>query len=445
MGQLPQPIASNGRWDTSAHTSSPHACLNRGRELLETIDGKATFRSRRLHPHGVHEAAPLLQGSHSHDEDEDVAPKPISTPTPTHRAAAMVRCASTHCPLPAQERTFTTNEELMLHAQETRGLHPLCITCERVFRDRESYVQVRDPSDIAMLRTPSLIDPAAAPAQHMDAKHAIYCAKCSRKYHSTTALEQHFRASAHHPNCPRCGAGMENRDAVTRVRRITFSISSAAYPALTRSPRQHIAEDHPKVHCCGVQMFKDELDAHYLNSMNHPQCLECNAGFETQTKLDEHRAEAHPEVLCLICNRNFATREELDQHERAPGTHPRCEFCNRAFKDTSSLIEHFSTTHLLEHLGLLAMKSASIAPSSPPTPAASMPITPHKSAPAPQPTNSGSGSGSGSGASTSPRTYSLAVGSERTTSRIFPAVPAPTSPTARLRTYAQTHAPTPPP
>ncbi|KAA1472990.1 hypothetical protein DENSPDRAFT_930676 [Dentipellis sp. KUC8613] len=337
----------------------------------------------------------------------------------------MVRCASTHCPLPAQERTFATNEELMLHAQETRGLHPLCVACERVFRDRESYVQVRDPSDVGMVRTASLIDPAAAGAQHMDAKHAIYCAKCSRKYHSASALEQHFRASAHHPNCPRCGAGMENRDAVTR----------------------HIAEDHPKVRCCGVQMFKDELDAHYLNSMNHPQCLECNAGFETQAKLDEHRAEAHTEVLCLICNRNFATREELEQHERAPGTHPRCEFCNNAFKDTSSLIEHFSTTHLLEHLGLLAMKSASVAPSSPPTPASSMPITPHKSAAAPQPASSGSGSGSGSGTSTSPRTYSLAVGSERTSSRIFPAVPAPTSPTARLRTYAQaqTHAPTPPP
>jgi len=51
----------------------------------------------------------------------------------------------------------------------------------------------------------------------MEAKHVKYCEKCNRKYYSESALEQHFRASSVHPNCARCGAGIEHREALALV------------------------------------------------------------------------------------------------------------------------------------------------------------------------------------------------------------------------------------
>jgi hypothetical protein len=39
---------------------------------------------------------------------------------------------------------------------------------------------------------------------------------------------------------------------------------------------------HPKVPClfCGGRIFyKDTLDQHYRDSVNHPFCIQCNAGF----------------------------------------------------------------------------------------------------------------------------------------------------------------------
>ena len=50
---------------------------------------------------------------------------------------------------------------------------------------------------------------------------------------------------------------------------------------------QHIANDHPKVRCCGSLLNESDLDMHYLTSRNHPVCSRCNVGFPTEQEYAE--------------------------------------------------------------------------------------------------------------------------------------------------------------
>jgi hypothetical protein len=46
---------------------------------------------------------------------------------------------------------------------------------------------------------------------------------------------------------------------------------------------QHHRTAHPKAPCllCGGRIFyEDTLDQHYWDSVNHPSCIPCNAGFK---------------------------------------------------------------------------------------------------------------------------------------------------------------------
>lgn len=54
----------------------------------------------------------------------------------------MPSCPSAQCSLSLQDKFFNSVEELMTHANAARGSHPLCIECQRVFKDRPSYIQV---------------------------------------------------------------------------------------------------------------------------------------------------------------------------------------------------------------------------------------------------------------------------------------------------------------
>jgi hypothetical protein len=48
--------------------------------------------------------------------------------------------------------------------------------------------------------------------KHMTAKHpATYdCGLCSRSFPALFALEDHYRGSVSHPNCPKCGRGFKD-------------------------------------------------------------------------------------------------------------------------------------------------------------------------------------------------------------------------------------------
>lgn len=236
----------------------------------------------------------------------------------------MPSCPSAQCSLSLQDKFFNSVEELMTHANAARGSHPLCIECQRVFKDRPSYIQ------------------------HNDTKHTIYCEKCDRKYHSQTALDQHYRASAAHPKCRRCSVGVRDKDALA----------------------VHMADEHPRVKCCGLSMFKDELDKHYLNSSNHPHCEQCFIGFVNSIKLVEHELAKHteqdqepeqiPAARCDICDIAFTSMDHLNDHNSDPGVHSSCGICHQIFKDTPTKIEHFTTTHVPQESD--SMSSSSVSP-----------------------------------------------------------------------------------
>ncbi|KAH9990961.1 hypothetical protein BJV74DRAFT_836625, partial [Russula compacta] len=209
-------------------------------------------------------------------------------------------CPAARCPLPAWSRTFSSADALLEHARQTKGLHPLCTTCFRIFKD------------------------AAALDQHVEAKHVVVCQPCNRKYKSQSALIQHWRASSAHPNCPVCEAGTADTNALA----------------------VHIANAHPKVRCCGTLMNESDLDMHYFNSRNHPACDKCNIGFPTEQEYTEHNSELHSELQCRICAEQFPSAEALRAHANDLTSHRRCEFCSAQFKNTSALVEHFTETHL---------------------------------------------------------------------------------------------------
>jgi hypothetical protein len=54
--------------------------------------------------------------------------------------------------------------------------------------------------------------------QHVEAKHVVVCQPCNRRYKSQSALDQHWRASSAHPNCPVCDAGAADTNALAVVR-----------------------------------------------------------------------------------------------------------------------------------------------------------------------------------------------------------------------------------
>ena len=72
----------------------------------------------------------------------------MSTSGPTRNQnngePSMLSCPASRCPLPAWSRTFSSAEALLDHARQTRALHPLCMTCFRVFKDTAALDQVRE-------------------------------------------------------------------------------------------------------------------------------------------------------------------------------------------------------------------------------------------------------------------------------------------------------------
>lgn len=53
----------------------------------------------------------------------------------------------------------------------------------------------------------------------MAAKHppTFDCTLCDRKYHAQFALDDHYRGSAAHPNCARCGRGVRDSAGLEEV------------------------------------------------------------------------------------------------------------------------------------------------------------------------------------------------------------------------------------
>jgi hypothetical protein len=199
----------------------------------------------------------------------------------------MVSCPAELCPLPAWNRTFSTADALLDHARQTGALHPLCMTCSRVFKDIAALDQVCH--FCFHPRVPAAQSDFCALLQHVAAKHVVVARQSGhRRYKSQSALDQRWCALTAHTTCPICEASAPNASALAEVgtRLPHPQWNSFGTDLFTR---QHIANAHPKVRCCGTLLNEVELDAHYLTSRNHPVCDKCNVGFATQVEYTEVR------------------------------------------------------------------------------------------------------------------------------------------------------------
>ncbi|KAK7041005.1 hypothetical protein R3P38DRAFT_3452989, partial [Favolaschia claudopus] len=145
-----------------------------------------------------------------------------------------------------------------------------------------------------------------------------FCAKCKKNVKSLSALQDHYRgkAEAIHPKCSKCLKGFYNNNAAV----------------------EHYNTAHPKKRCsCGVQVYIENLEDHYINSCFHPTCTICDVGFKDDTALNEHSIYAHASLRCTICKFQFRTNVELKLHFNLSMFHPNCPTCGHGCPDDSTL------------------------------------------------------------------------------------------------------------
>ena len=61
---------------------------------------------------------------------------------------ALLTCPAARCSLPSWSRTFSSSEALIEHARQNRAQHPLCTTCNRIFKETAALEQVRNCSSV---------------------------------------------------------------------------------------------------------------------------------------------------------------------------------------------------------------------------------------------------------------------------------------------------------
>ncbi|ESK96307.1 myc-associated zinc finger [Moniliophthora roreri MCA 2997] len=153
------------------------------------------------------------------------------------------------------------------------------------------------------------------------------CSTCSRKYSSQFSLQEHYRQSPNHPQCIPCRKGFKNK----------------------KQYDQHLSEEHSSTVACsqckGRQIRVDELQTHFRHSPNHPKCVKCNEGFDTDKNYEQHVEDVHIDSRCFKCRRIFDDPEELIDHYITSSSHPICELCNTGFADNSAYQDHLALEH----------------------------------------------------------------------------------------------------
>ncbi|RDB30561.1 Zinc finger and BTB domain-containing protein 16 [Hypsizygus marmoreus] len=157
----------------------------------------------------------------------------------------------------ACQRPFVDREALHQHLKSSGAAHPFCSICDRRFISDEAH------------------------KAHMAARHppTYPCSICDRTFNAPFALEDHYRGSAAHPNCVKCGRGFFDEE----------------------EKAKHHTTAHRLIQCppCGnVQIYEEDLQEHYRTSQNHPTCKMCNEGVKDAVALDEHIKSAHQDAQC---------------------------------------------------------------------------------------------------------------------------------------------------
>ncbi|KAJ7098325.1 hypothetical protein C8R44DRAFT_888948 [Mycena epipterygia] len=201
-------------------------------------------------------------------------------------------------------REFSTKIALQQHYRSALG-HLFCHDCDRYFYVEDAF------------------------EAHNAALHPRFeCTTCKTAFNMQAALDDHYRGkpSTVHPNCSRCGKGFFNKECLEK----------------------HIHAVHPQVKCtCGVYVCKEDLAAHYWESVEHPSCGQCSISFKDNAAYHAHLVAVHADSSCTAChpNRLFSTPEDLKDHFLASPLHPQCTQCPTpvGFLDDAALRDHFAS------------------------------------------------------------------------------------------------------
>ncbi|EMD34750.1 hypothetical protein CERSUDRAFT_116948 [Gelatoporia subvermispora B] len=180
-----------------------------------------------------------------------------------------------------------------------------CDVCKRPLKNAQSLLQHRaqeHPTE-AKPKTSAGVQSPSTSATTSSTRSGFRCTECSLDFSSQILLEEHFKSSDNHPNCPRCRVGVRD-STVLNI---------------------HMQAVHPVVHCdvCNISLYREEKQKHDATH-NKPilfGCTRCGRGYATEATLHEHYSDPaarHP--MCVLCKVGFADDAARDEHMSQ--THP---------------------------------------------------------------------------------------------------------------------------
>ncbi|KAI3608525.1 myc-associated zinc finger [Moniliophthora roreri] len=234
----------------------------------------------------------------------------MQRPSPTIPSQMASNPSSWYCQQ-CPDRVFTSEKALFQHYRCSYIWHPFCKECDRYFVNRPALEKHLDSTKH---------NPTTPTSDYN-------CSTCSRKYSSQFSLQEHYRQSPNHPQCIPCRKGFKNK----------------------KQYDQHLSEEHSSTVACsqceGRQIRVDELQTHFRHSPNHPKCVKCDEGFDTDKNYEQHVEDVHVGSRCFKCRRIFDDPEELIDHYITSSSHPICELCNTGFADNSAYQDHLALEH----------------------------------------------------------------------------------------------------
>ncbi|KAJ3979285.1 hypothetical protein F5890DRAFT_1547050 [Lentinula detonsa] len=190
---------------------------------------------------------------------------------------------------PICKKPYETLKAMKEHAKISRT-HFLCDYCDRMFRSPHTL------------------------GRHVDTKHIareneerLYtCHTCNRSFASQSSLDEHYRGSNVHPVCSRCGKGFKDQWSFDEHEQLC---PHHALEVICRS--------------CHIKIKKNDMLKHYLDSPNHPTCLQCKVGFVDDSAFEQHCLRLHDIARCKRCRRQYDSVFGLERAKK----HATCSTC----------------------------------------------------------------------------------------------------------------------
>lgn len=170
---------------------------------------------------------------------------------------------------------------------------------------------------------------------HVEEQMHVWCEFCKTYFASEASLEAHKRL-----------AGIHVHSYSDRFPRPRCSWCPASEPHQYEFPLcEHIQQKHPACTWCDAEAFRSqlELDTHFEEQ--HPRCDmdRCETRCKRWKDLKMHKNDAHPRCdLCPSSEPRFLSWQARDSHR---AKHPACDICSKKVRDLQALKHHKRVNH----------------------------------------------------------------------------------------------------